>query len=95
MSENEKIPIAERGYNLVSVIALVLSSLFLLALTIALFILCVYSINEGEKGFGFVLLLLGILTLVGLLLCLFLLFVRRKRKGWLNGTNRVLGKFIE
>lgn len=95
MSENEKIPIAERGYNLVSVIALVLSSLFLLALTIALFILCVYSINEGERGFGFVLLLLGILTLVGLLFCLFLLFVNRKRKGWLNGTNRVLGKFIE
>lgn len=93
--KNNKLPIAERGYNFVLTLFLRLFGILFLALSVFLFVECVRCFINEDTIVGRMLLIFGIIVFIFSVVLLFFGFVNTKKKGRLQRMDDILGKFIE
>lgn len=90
-----KLPIAERGFNLVFTIFYGFFCLFFLAVSIALFIGAIHCFRQEDRVVGNMLLFFGILVFAVAVVLLYLLFVKKGGRGRLQNIDKALGKIVE
>lgn len=91
----DKLPIAERGFNLALTIIFGFLGLFFLAVSIALFIGTIHCFQQNDRVVGNMLLFFGILVFVVAVAIIYLLFVKKGGKGRLQNIDKALGKIVE
>ena len=93
--KDNKLPLAERGYNLVLTVFLRLFGVLFLAISVFLFVECARCFLNEEAIVGRMLLIFGIIVFIFSVVLLFFGFVNTKKKGRLQRMDDILGKFIE
>ena len=94
MTKN-KLPIAERGYNLVLTLFIRFFGILFLAVSVFLFVECARCFTNDDAIFGRMLLLIGFVVFVCSIFLLFFGFINTKKKGRLQRMNDILGKFVD
>ena len=93
--KDNKLPLAERGYNLVLTVFLRLFGVLFLAISVFLFVECARCFLNEEALVGRMLLAVGVVVFVLSVFLLYFGFVNTKKKGRLQKMDDILGKFIE